>query len=318
MIPQFSSVGAIPVVYDGYAKALPFILSLGKIDDICLHAWPSPKVRTAVADIRSRNADTKVTLGVGVDSLARSSILSGNTSVAVKEFERVVRTAMDYNGGIQAVMWNAEASWKRPPNSAEKRLLSKLVKDTLNNIAENFPDLPQLHTAYDHPTYHSTYNWEDWLGKDSPICMSLPQVYAAPEGGVMARRGGLDRREATALSSWATAVRKGWIRPDAPEGSPEDLKDVDWAPYYQLHHVPVADTLRHMTSAQVSFGWAIPTRSDKDGETAIKCAIILRRNGFWGSEAVKDWQVAHGLTADNIAGWGQTIPSILAAAKVGE
>lgn len=313
MVTQFNEEGFIPTVYDGYAKAKALLAECGRVDTICLHAWPSDKTKAAVKDLRTKNPETKIVLGVGVDSLARSAVQQNSVRTGILEFERVVRTAMGYSGGIQGVMWNAEASWKRPPNSRERVLLNQLVSETLENIAAKFPDLPQLHTAYDHPMYHTTYNWEAWLGAGSPICMSLPQVYAAPGTDVMARRGDLARREAAALSSWRTAVRKGWIRADAPEGTAEDLTDVDWAPYYQLHHVQVADTLRHITSAKVSFGWALPSRADKDGEAAVKCALILRRRGYWGQNAIEHWQKDHNLTVDNIAGWKQTIPSILAA-----
>ena len=313
MTTQFTSVGAIPTIYDGYVSSRPVLARMGKLTDICIHAWPSQKVKDAFKDLRAANPDIKITLGVGVDSMARSAVLSNSVKLAVSEFERIVRTAMEYAGGIQAVMWNAEASWKTPPNSAQRRILNSLVKEVLLSVADKFPSLPQLHTAYDHPTYHSTYNWEAWLGKDSPICMSLPQVYAAPGAGLMARRGDLDRRESKALLSWKAAVKAGWIKKDAPEGEEGDLSDVDWAPYYQLHSVPVSDTLHHMTSSNVCYGWALPNRADKDGIAAITCAVILKRRGFWGEKAVADWQKAHGLSVDNVAGWGQTIPSILAA-----
>ena len=101
MVTQFKVEGFIPTVYDGYEKAKPILAACKKIDAICLHAWPSEKVKAAFSDLRAKNPETKIILGVGVDSLARGAVLQNSVKVGVSGFERIVRTAMSYSGGIR-------------------------------------------------------------------------------------------------------------------------------------------------------------------------------------------------------------------------
>lgn len=254
-----------------------------------LHAWEPAKVADRV---RRLVPGVALVVGVGVDSIARS-VAKGSWSVA-----RGVATMVDLAQravavGAVAICWNAEAGWKRPPNTAERTRIEQLVREGLAAVASRFPALLQWHTAYDHPSYHSTYPWKAWLGPGSPITASFPQVYAAPEGGLMAHRGALPAREVRSLASWSQGVRAGWIRPDVPEGAPGDDTDVDWRPYYQLHHVAVADTVASAVAHPLVALWALPTRADAAGRRAFVALTLLARLGFWGEGAVQQFQAAH-------------------------
>lgn len=315
MIAQFKHKGFIPFIWDFDStrdqtfKIKPFLQKL-RLPVIGLHCWPS-RAKDAIKLIHD-DLKAEIVFGVGVDSIARE-VAKGLKTVAagIKTFVEIADDAV--KAGAIAIMWNAEGDWKTPPNSTQRGKLVALIRGALSAVAAKYPKLVQLHTSFDHPHYHSTYPWEAWLGKGSPIAMSAPQVYAAPEGGLMAHRGALPAREARALSSWSEFVRKGTIRPDAPEGTPEDLEDCDWAPYYQLHHVTTRDTvtsaLARMQSGPV-FGWALKTRCDEQGETAVRILAILQRLGFTGPDAIRRWQSKYNLDVDGILG-NDTTASIL-------
>lgn len=258
-----------------------------------LHTWSPDRAAEAVRRILPR---VKISVGVGIDSIARN-VAQGAWGVSrgVREFRDLGRRAADA-GGFE-LRWNAEASWKR----ASKRL-DDLIPAALADVRADRPKLAQTHSAYDHPTYHSTYRWRAWLGQGSPIVASFPQVYAAPGDGVMAHRGALAAREARALSSWRDAVRKGWIREDAPAGTEADLTDCDWLPYFQLHHVPTAATVEQAVKYPVAGFWALPTRSDADGRAALVALHTLHRLGFWGPTAIVDFQASRGLKPDGKVG----------------
>lgn len=261
-----------------------------------LHSW-SP---SSVANSISRALPgVKLVCGFGLDSIARD-VAKGRMSVAegIKTFVRLAERAVAC--GAVAIKHNAEASWKRAPNSVEKQRLSQLVRGALAEIAARYPNLVQLHTAYDHPSYHSTYNWNDWLGAHSPIVASFCQVYAAPEGELMAARGALPRREARALSSWDAAVRAGWIALDDP--STPLREGVVWRPYYQLHHVPARDTVASALRHECAALWAIPSRIDRDGRAAFVALCELDRRGYWRPDGLRDFQRDSGLEPDNVFG----------------
>lgn len=304
--------GLVPTLYDGNGGPLAAftasreLLKRARPGAVQIHAWEPGRAAEGVYSILP---DAKLVVGFGVDSIAREAAKARWTEAqAVRTFVELAGRAARV--GAVAIVWNAEASWKTPPTSEQRKRLEGAIRAGLAAVAA-LPGAPlQWHTAYDHPSYHSTYPWTAWLGAGSPVLASLPQVYAAPEGGLMAARGALPAREARALSSWASAVRAGWIREDAPEGSASDLTDVDWLPYYQLHHVPRRETVAHALARPLSFGWALPTRSDAEGRAAFLVASALRRAGFVGEGAVARFQEAHGLAADGIVGDATTAAAL--------
>jgi len=173
----------------------------------------------------------------------------------------------------------------------------EVIRAALGEVQSRWPALAQWHTSYDHPTYHSTYPWRAWLGEGSPVEVSLPQVYAAPAGGLMAHRGALPRREAAALASWAVAIRKGWIAPDDP--STPVREGVAWRPYYQLHHVTALDTIASALAHPLACFWALRSRSDDEGRLALRVLCGLWRRGLWNVRAV---QRAAGVRDDGVYG----------------
>lgn len=264
-----------------------------------LHTWSPGNALNRLRTILPR---VKISVGVGIDSIARN-VAKGDWSVGrgVREFDTIARDVVRQVDPFE-LRWNAEASWKRPPNSDEAKRLNELIPEALGQVRARFVKLAQTHSAYDHPSYHSSYPWRAWLGQGSPIVASFPQVYAAPGDGMMAHRGALPAREARALSSWASAVRAGWIRPDAPEGTEADLTDCDRFPYYQLHHVPTEATVQQAVKFPVAAFWALPTRADAAGRAAAVALHALHRDGFWGPTAIVDFQKSRGLKPDGIVG----------------
>ena len=263
-----------------------------------LHTWTPEAVASSV---RRLLPGVDLIVGCGVDGLARA-VAKSEQSVAggVRSFVALALRAV--SAGARAIVWNAEAGWKRPPTSDEAQRLDDLIRQGLAAVRAACPQLEQWHTAYDHPSLHSAYPWRAWLGAGSPIVRSLPQVYAAPGDGLRAHRGALQAREARALASWGAAVRAGWIRPDAPDGSPDDAADVDWSPYYQLHSVPARDTIASAVRHPVVALWALPSRADSEGRTALAALCALRREGYWGAGAIERYQRDRGLEPDGVVG----------------
>lgn len=282
------------------------LLNRARPEAVQLHTWSPSGVAETL-----RGEGYRLVLGCGVDSVARGVTKHRRTTQwAIGQFLRCAGAAAA--AGAEAIMWNAEANWKTPPESSDRARLREAISEALKAVRAAYPQLLQWHTAFDHPSFHTTYPWAAWLGNDSPILLSAPQVYAAGAAGDagLAHRGALPAREARALASWRDGVRNLGIRPDAPDG-PADLTDVDWAPYYQLHHVSRTDTIAGATRRPLSFGWALPTRSDDEGRDAFVLASYLIRAGFTGENAIKRFQTTAGLTTDGIVG-PKTTAAILA------
>lgn len=298
-----SHFGPVPTIWHpngatiGWRRSRDLMLQ-AKPETIQIHSWAAHEIAETV---RKDLPGVRILVGVGIDGVARD-VGSGRMGIS-KGVETLVQLAEKANrAGAEAIVWNAEAAWKVSAQSNEGKRLADLISSFLTGVQRACPNLLQWHTAYDHPHYHSSYMWQNFLGPDSPVSASLPQVYAAPGEGVMARRKGLERREERALDSWAIAVRKGWIKADAPEGTPADVRDVDWHPYYQAHHVSVVDTVESAVGRPTVCLWAYPTRSDRDGELALLALCALKRLGYWKRDGVKAFQKASGLKDDGVVG----------------
>jgi hypothetical protein len=313
---MFAPVGPIPTLWSGDGP----VAALHLAADLLAECRPkyvqvhTGEPRLVAAPLRQLLPSVQLIVGVGVDGTARE-VASGRKSVAwgVEHLVSFARAAMDV--GAEAIVWNAEGCWKTPPNSEQRTRLSAVVRGALNEVHETMLGLAQWHTSYDHPSFHSTYNWSDWIGPGSPVVVSLPQVYAAGEGLAMAHRGALPWREAQALASWLAVVKAGWIRADIADGQPGDETDVDWRPYYQLHHVDAFDTVTCALQHPFAALWAIPSRCDRAGRNALRalCAMdrasdwlpgLEKHNGRTVATAVRLRQRALGVTDDGVYGAG--------------
>lgn len=272
------------------------LLMRAQPDVVQIHAGPTglaqdaPYVATAVRQVCPR---ARVWLGVGCDGWLRGwhrGAVARN--VVVEKLAGCADLAVVI--GAEAVVWNAESEWKIHPDAS-----GDLARELILAVRDRHPLLAQGHTANDHPTFHSDYPWRAWLGPGSPITFALPQVYAAPDGGVQAHRGALERREVTALSSWATAVKHQWARPDV---EPDIDDDLDWYPYLQLHQVPTIDTVTVAMERPVAAFWAAPSRMDDAGRLAVLACCELRRRGYIGRGAVSVFQSEMHLVVDGKCG----------------
>lgn len=300
--------GPIPTFWGGNGaeaevRACEVLLRQARPRLVQLHTWTPER---AAARVRALlGPDVGIVVGIGADGIARD-VAKGTHPVSRGVATMLELAKRAHEESAVAIVWNAEAGWKRPPSSTEAALLSRCVREGLSAVAAKYPALEQHHTAYDHPGFHSTYNWRDWLGEGSPIVASWPQVYAAPGGDAMAHRGALPAREARALGSWAAAIRAGWIDPD--DASTPVREGVAWRPYYQLHHVPARDTITGALQHDGAMLWALRARSDDEGRRAFVALCALERAGFWRPDGVQAFQRDRGLDVDGVAG-----PQTLAA-----
>jgi hypothetical protein len=297
--------GPVPTLWDGDGIEAAVhdsrdLLLAARPDVVDVHTW---SIRQGADLVRAILPDVRLVAGVGVDGIARQVALKQRTvAQGIATFHGLARQAADV--GALGITWNAEVSYKRPPTRPEKARLHDLVTGALQDVKAAFPLLRQFHTSYDHPSYHPTYDWSGWLGEGSPVEASFFQVYAAPgDGRVMAHRGALPKRKARAFTSYQATVKARRIRPDAPDGTPGDLVDLDWRPYFQLHSVPGTDTVRESVRYPVVFLWALRSRTDAEGRLAFLALCELHRRGYWGAGGVgrfQTWARDQGLYTDRI------------------
>lgn len=296
--------GPIPTFWDGdgvddaIRKSATLIPKLLGVPAVQLHTWDAGPVLDLV---RRSFPGADLIVGFGMDGIAREVAKAEKTvGWGVSQFRLLGDRAASW--GARMMVPNAEGDWKRAPNSVQRARLSQVVTLGLAAVRADHPTLAIGHTSYDHPTYHATYNWEDWLGLSSPVEASFPQVYAAPDGeGLMAQRGALPAREARALASWATMVRAGRISPDTPDCAP-DVRDVNWRPYYQLHSVPTADTVESALKHECAMFWALQSRSDVAGSNALCGLVEIYRRGLWNPGGVRALQALVGVKVDGRLG----------------
>lgn len=267
---------------------------------IMVHAW---EAETPLRALRTMlPSTTAYILGVGVDGIAKR-VAKGEWSVAKGVQTMLTLAARAVACRCVAIMWNAEGGWKRTPRSDEAARLRDLIRQTLREVARQFPQLAQLFTSYDHPSFHSSFPFPEWVGAESPIVEAHWQVYAAGLGKeVYPHRGALPAREKSAIKSYNEAVRKRLIKPDVVDGAPGDDTDLDWRPYVQLHHVHAADTVALAVRYPSVSNWAVMSRTDKHGRAALVAQCELWHRGFWGEGAVERFQVSAGLNGDGVLG----------------
>lgn len=274
------------------------LLAQARPDVVQLHAAPkglTAHARAAALKVRGALPGVRRWLGVGCDGwLWEWAQGRCSRQAAVDRLTGAADLAAEL--GAEAVCWNGEAAYKE--HVAQGAELARVV---LERTASVHPPLAQAFTSYDHPHYHPD-PWRSWCYPGSPVTAALPQVYAAPGGDVLPYRGALPARERTAMASWQTAVRKGWVGPDVHAGAPGDEADLDWYPYVQAHSVLSRDTIPLALRYSLTSWWAAPTRLDAEGRLALLVVCELRRQGYTGPDAVQQYQREHGLASDGVVG----------------
>jgi len=289
------------------------LLTEARPEVVQLHAAPRGHGRhtsRVAARVRAAIPGVGLWLGVGCDGWLWEWA-RGQCSRAVAMGRLTDCADLAVSIGAECVVWNGEAAYKEHATRG-----ADLARGVLESVAGHHPQLAQAFTSYDHPHYHPQ-PWRSWCYPGSPVTLVAPQVYAAPGGDeAMAHRGALPARERTALASWATAVRKGWVEGDAPAGTPEDASDMDWTPYIQAHSVRASDSIAFALRYPLTSWWALPSRADAEGRAALLAVCKLRRLGFDGPDAVRRYQAGAGLVADGIAG-PKTLDALLGPQRKG-
>lgn len=290
---------------DAWTPAVESLLAAARPQVVQLHSAPRGHeryTRSVAAAVRRALPGVRLWLGVGADGWLwewARGLCSRKT--ALDRLSGCADLAAELDA--ECVKWNGELAYKQHVERGRD-----LARATLEYVAGRHPQLAQGFTSYDHVHYHPA-PWRAWCYPGSPVSAAFPQVYAAPGGEeAMAHRGALPARERAALSSWATAVRNGWVGADAPEGAPGDDNDLDWAPYIQAHSVQASDSIAFALRYPLTSWWAAPSRMDAQGRSAFLAVCAMRRLGFSGADAVQRFQRSAGLVADGIAG-----PKTLAA-----
>jgi len=194
--------------------------------------------------------------------------------------------------GVGTVMWDPEAAWKlaRPGFDAAS------ARELLTLARTEAPEVRQLVTSYDCPTYHHGVPWAAWDDADG----WAPQIYAAPAKGEPpsgSKRG--RARHALHRKHWTGGERERLIRPRP------------YLAYVQAHHVETHETTFIADQCADVALWCAPTRIDAAGILAARALVAIEDAGFAGPGRVRAFQTAHGLTADSLVG-----PKTLAALRL--
>jgi hypothetical protein len=300
-LTAWSGEGIVAAVRDPHFRALVTLLApLGDALVIQLHSGPRDLCANgaeAVRILREYAPDARLWAGIGCDGWLDGVTAKARTvDEAAQWILRAARTMVF--AGCECIVWNAETAYKRNPIAG-----TQLAGIVISKFRQEFPRIPQGHTSFDHPTYHSdatlnghgvgplysaeshAYPWRGWCGPDLdeyPGCVdfALAQNYVAPDQvagspPIMAGRGALAHRILTSTSSFDTAKRLGWIVPDLPV-----------YPYVQLHHVPYAQTVTCTAECPIVAGWAAPARIDADGAISMRALCALRQGGYTGPGAI--------------------------------
>ncbi len=269
------------------------LLPAARVDAVMLHGAPShfldpsagaQHLDTVARALRDLVPGVRLWVGVGCDGVAKRFTTGAWTEAdSIERLAQVASVAQRL--GAEALVLDPEAAWKQPARSDRGARIRALARGVVDGLRARVPGLALGHTAFDHPTLHSTYPWAAWCGEGG-CDFAMPQIYAAPMKG-MGDGEALDRRARSHRASWEIATRQGWIRAGMPV-----------YPYFQAHHVPAAQTVRHALASEFCALWSAPARIDEDGTLALKAACELRRRGM----GVEEFQRASGLVDDGICG----------------
>lgn len=259
-----------------------------KVPNVVLHCWPGPSATKVVKELKEIDPGVNVWFGCGVDGIARRLVNgSQNSEACVREMLTIAR-GVELAGAL-GLYWNAEAAYKATGENRAK--IEAMVKLGLAKVKELYPNVRQLHSAYDGPSHvngwggHGDYCWSAWLGNDSPVELSIPQVYWAAGGAV-----GIDRYKLH-LASWKAAQDTGRISKTMPT-----------VPFLQVHGCEPFDIVRVAVESTGCFLWASHSRIDEKGKEATIVLSWMFKAGIWGKEAVKQFQASNALVADGIVG----------------
>jgi hypothetical protein len=286
---------------------------------VCLHGMPE-SLRVAAGPVWSEliliakeagwDPLPRLWLGVACDrvmEMVAAEVISHG--MAVQRLGMVPDLAMNLNAEL--VCWDSEAACKLDPVKT-----GNVARELIRTTRGLFPRLPQAHTAYYVPTYHSEtdqngkpllhgYPWSAWCGEGG-VDVELPQVYIAPpepETGprIIASRGAMHAALQAHRESWVAAQKLGWIRFDLPV----------WM-YGQLHDVPYQQTITYGSDpwhdthppcdgvdGYLFAGWTVASgHCDEHGEVALRALSELARRKL----TVLQFQAYAGLDQDGICG----------------
>jgi hypothetical protein len=204
---------------------------------------------------------------------------------------------------VECVEYNCETGWRR----AKRPDGDVIARRALLAVRTAAPRVVIGHTSFDGPVnyphrrigpavfrwgYGGDYPWRGFLGENTPVDWTAPQVYAAPKIG-SASMAKLLWRLARHRESWALAERQGLVS-----------RRVARHIYLQAHHTATSGLVTAAESAPVAAFWCAPNRCDDDGRRAVAAVAQLHRGGM----TVEQFQALNGLKADGVCG-----PKTLAA-----
>lgn len=207
-----------------------------------------------------------------------TDVQNGRMSVATLQRIRIDAAKAAAAAGARVLMHDCEAMWKRNAPGFRAGDAAEMIA----SIRAEAPSIMQGLTCYYAPTLHADFPWSGFTG----VQIYSPQIYYDAGGGPSAWVRFRD--------SWATAIRLGWINPNA------------WLAAY-LRPMASKGTMIETSKISDAFGtlnwwWLMGGCDDEMGRPLLAALCKLRRLGFIGQDRIAKFQAAHGLTVDSKIG----------------
>lgn len=274
-------------------------------DVILLHDAPSKLLahgREAARIVREWLPNAGLGFGVGADGTVDDwRMRRASADDVVRPLVRVAALAEDLRARF--AIWNCEAGWKDAADDVRSPTEIEALADRCGReVCAAAPSVVHGLSTYDQPNLHAAMRplLRGWA---KHCAIFTGQGYVAVPG--MPPRGALPRRLAAGEKAQALIARLGWIPAD--ELLTEVATDTDRIPTVQGHKTHKLDLARAVATLPHLALWSAPLvredgRLDAEGLEAWRVGLQIRAEVGAGPNAVRKYQLRHGLAADDVLG----------------